>query len=248
MRAIRHRNHHRKHSEPCQVLPFFVKLQSHKCWKHCSHWVLSEVPIFQRDPPLKYMEQPVGNQRKCRCELDVCSPRSYSWCSSPDRELYWNGTCWDRSRNVAVAELCFPGLWLGGEEPKPQGWFREHSQGSLKPAASQRITVSNPELQWGRKGGITRLLALPHIAITMLFLQLLEIFSAQQWICWINGSVSAWHPAPKPFSVLPRQARPGLGTVWHSETEGFSQGLCWKSQYSISHVILWTPCHCFQDK
>lgn len=118
MRAIRCQKHHRKHSEPCQVFPFCVKLQRHKCWKHCSYWVLSEVPIFQRDPPvpIEIMEQPVGNQWKCWCELDVGSPKSDSQCSPHDRELYLKGTCWD----VSVAELHLPGLWGGvkGQSPR----------------------------------------------------------------------------------------------------------------------------------
>lgn len=47
MKAIKLQANHGKHSKPCQVFPFFFKLQRHKCWKYFSYCVLSEVLIFQ---------------------------------------------------------------------------------------------------------------------------------------------------------------------------------------------------------
>lgn len=241
MRAIRCQKHHRKHSEPCQVFPFFVKLQSHKCWKRCSYWVLSEVPILQRDPrvPIEIHGAACGKSVGMLVWIRfVLFP-----VLSPDRELYLNGTCWECRCGTAAPPWALGCCWSA----KAPGVIQGTLSGLSKEWASQGITVSSSGLLWGRKGWITCLL-LPHVSITLLSLQLLEIFPAQQWICWINGSISICHHAPKPSSVLPRQDKPGLGTVWSSETEGFCQGLRWKSQCSISHIILCTPWHCFQDK
>lgn len=123
MRAIRLQKHHRKHSGPCQMFPFFVKLQSHKCWKHCSYWVLSEVPIFQRDPPVPIeirgaaCGKSVGMLVWIRC---VFSEKCFFRCSSRDRELYLSGTCRETGAGARCGRAALPwalGWWWSAKAP-----------------------------------------------------------------------------------------------------------------------------------
>lgn len=139
MKAIRCQKHHREHSKPFQVFPFCVKLQSHKCWKHCSYWVLSEVPIFQRDPPVPIEIHGAACGKSVQMLVWIRCGFSQKWFSVLSS---WQGALFEGDLPSCQCGRAAPPWALGRcEGPKPQGWFREHSQGSPQAAASQGITL-----------------------------------------------------------------------------------------------------------
>lgn len=178
MRAIRCQKHHRKHTEPCQVFPFCVKLQSRKCWKHCSYWVLSEVPIFQRDPPVPIeihgaaYGKTVGMLVWIKCEF------SQKWFSA--LPLVTGSFIWMGPAEMLVWQSCISlgsGLLWSAKAPGV-------IQGTLSGLSTVSSQPGNYCLQLrtavGEKGMNNLFVSTAPCSITLLFLYLLEFFSAQQ--------------------------------------------------------------------